>query len=169
MTLINRKSYSSTIPADQQPGMNKVIVANLTARGYLHIVAVRTNFDAAGTPTESFTDVLVHPDRALNIDVAKFDAVSLSGVTPRNAPGEPKPNTQYVWASGAQAIGRHLVKRVQLNGKDALEYAGIGVYATATAPEPQLEPAHDPMIDGPSAEELEEARLEAQILAEQNA
>ena len=169
MTLINRKSYSSTIPAAEQPGMNKVIVANLTARGYLHIVTIRTNFDAANKPIESFTDVLIHPDRALDVDVAKFDAVSLSGVTPRNAPGEPKPNTQYVWASGAQAIGRHLVKRIEVDGKPGLEYAGVGVYATATAPEPQPEPVHDSQIDGPSAEELEEAALEAQILAEQTA
>jgi hypothetical protein len=125
MATINRKSYSSTMPADQQPGIFKAIVVNTTMRGYLHLVAVRTSFDANNTPKEAFIDVLVHPDRAMTIDVQKFDAISVQGMSPRQAPGEARLNTQYVWANGINAFGKHLVKRTTEN---QLMYDGIGIY-----------------------------------------
>jgi hypothetical protein len=134
---IDRKSFSSILPASEQPEINKLIVANTTMRGYLHLVAVRTVFENE-QPIEKFTDVLIHPDRAADIDVAKFDAVSLQGLTPRLAPGEKRDNTTYHWGSGAKAIGKHLIKRMNAtepNTPDTLVYAGVGLYGT---PEPTV-------------------------------
>lgn len=138
MSRINRKSYNSTISANDQPGYNKVIVSNITGRGFAHIVTVRATFDEAGTMTEHFCDVLVHPDRAMDLDVQKFDCVTLNGTVERQPQsGVAKPNTRYVFAQGVQAIGKHLVNRIvdEATGETKLEYAGIGVFALATAPE----------------------------------
>lgn len=131
---INRMSFSSTIPAEKQQSINKVIVVNTTMTGYLHIVAVRTEIKNE-QPVEVFTDILIHPDRAANVDVAKFDAISIQGMKPRQAPGEARPNTTYAWAAGATAMGKHLVKPIKLEtGEDALELCGVGLYG-----EPQQE------------------------------
>lgn len=132
---INRKSFSSIIPADQQAKMAKVIVCNTTPRGYLHIVTVRTDI-VNEQEVEKFTDVMIHPDRAPFVDVAKFDAVSLQGLTPRNAAGEPKANTTYHWGQDVKAIGRHLVEQAIVGDtpgteKQVLVYAGVGIYGDA--------------------------------------
>ncbi len=130
---INRKSFSSIIPAEQQGSMNKVIVANTSPKGYLHLVMVRTTI-VNEQPVEQFTDVLIHPDRAATIDIAKFDAVSLQGLSPRLAPGEKRPNTSYHLAVGAKAVGRHLVEQVIVEDettkeeKQVLAFAGVGMY-----------------------------------------
>jgi hypothetical protein len=136
---INRKSFSSIIPADQQAKMAKVIVCNTTPRGYLHLVTVRTDI-VNEQEVEKFTDVMIHPDRAPLIDVAKFDAVSLQGLTPRLAAGEAKPNTTYHWGQDAKAIGRHLVEQAIVGDtpeteKQVLVYAGVGIYGV---PEPTV-------------------------------
>lgn len=130
---IDRKSFSSKLSPSEQPGINKLIVNNTTIRGYLHLVAVRTVFENE-QPIEKFTDVLIHPDRAAEIDVAKFDAITLMGLTPRLAPGEKRTNTTYHWASGAKAIGKHLIERINATEEgqaDTLVYAGVGIYGEA--------------------------------------
>lgn len=134
MATINRKSYSSTIPADKQPGILKVIVSNMTMSGFYRIVAVKTSYDAQGVGTDSFMDIMVNP-RDLGgeeLDIQKFDAISISGIQGRNVPngGAPAKNTTYVWARGVKAIGRHLVEKVtNEQGQQVLQYAGVGVYA----------------------------------------
>ncbi len=138
MSRINRKSYSSTIPAADQPGYAKVIVNNLTGRGFAHLVTVRATFDDAGIMTEHFVDILVHPDRAMDLDVQKFDAVTLNGTVERQPQGgTAKPNTRYVFAQDVRAIGKHLVTKLvdEATGEVKLEYAGIGLFALATAAE----------------------------------
>jgi|GEM_PF-5560312 len=140
MARINRKSYSSTIPADRQAGYAKVIVSNLGASGFAHYVTVRASFDDAGVMTEHFVDVLVHPDRAMDMDVEKFDCVTINGAVERDPQGgesRRKSNTRYVFAQSVTAIGKHLVKKLvdETSGETTLEYAGIGLYALATAAE----------------------------------
>ena len=139
MAQINRKSYSATIEPAKQPGYSKVIVANITPTGYMHIVAVRTTF-VNEKPVDSFTDVLIHPDRAGSVDIQKFDAVTFLGTSPRNAPGQAKEHTQYLWANGAQPFGKHLVSR---NENNELVYAGIGIYALAEGTPEPLDPASE--------------------------
>lgn len=124
---INRSTFSSTIPAEAQPSIAKVIVANITPKGYLHVTTVRTQI-VDSKPVEVFMDVLVHPDRACNANVQLFDAVSISGISGRQAPGEPRTNTDYVWASGISAIGKHLVEK-QADG--TLKNMGVGIFAIA--------------------------------------
>lgn len=138
MATINRKSFSSTIPAEKQPGILKVIVSNITMSGFYRIVAVRTKFDAQGVGTDEFMDIMVNPRdlQGETLDIQKFDAISLSGVQGRQVPngGEPQKNTTYVWARNIKAIGKHLVeKTTDEHGKPALVYAGVGMYATASA------------------------------------
>lgn len=135
---INRTVFSSKIPATEQASINKVIVANTTMRGYLHIVAVRTKIENE-KEVEVFTDLLIHPDRAAKMDVAKFDAISIQGFTPREAPGERKPNTEYGWAAGVTAVGKHLVEQAIVGDtpeteKQVLVYAGVGIYGPAPEP-----------------------------------
>jgi len=138
---INRKSYASTIAPADQPGILKCIVANTTMRGYLHIVGVRQSFDQlTGKATDHFVDLLIHPDRAGDVDIQKFDAFSIQGTSPRNAPGEPRENTVYQWANGVQPIGKHLVDR-QTDG--TLVYAGVGVYALASGEPEELDPSSE--------------------------
>lgn len=126
---INRTTFSTRIPAQEQSRIAKVIVANTTMRGYLHIVTVRTQV-VNDQEVELFQDVLIHPDRAASVDVAKFDAVTLMSLTPRNPAGEPRPNTTYHWAGGCKAIGKHLVEYV--DGPDSRQafLAGVGIYET---------------------------------------
>lgn len=127
---INRTTFSSIIPAQEQSRVAKVIVANTTMRGYLHLVTVRTAI-VNDVETEVFQDILIHPDRAANIDITKFDAITLQGLTPRNPAGEARTNTSYHWASGAKAVGKHLVEYAEgPNGREAF-LAGVGIYATA--------------------------------------
>lgn len=136
---INRTQFSSKLPATEQATINKVIVANTTMRGYLHIVAVRTKM-VNEQPVEVFTDLLIHPDRAAKIDVAKFDAISIQGFTPREAPGERRTNTEYGWAAGVTAVGKHLVEQAIVEDeqtgeeKQVLVYAGVGLYGPAPEP-----------------------------------
>jgi hypothetical protein len=137
MATINRKSFSSTIEPAKQPSILKVIVSNMTMSGFYRIVAVKTTFDAQGVGKDSFMDIMVNP-RDLGgeeLDVQKFDAISISGIQGRNVPngGEPQANTTYVWARNVKAIGKHLVEKVTTEqGQQVLQYAGVGVYATAS-------------------------------------
>lgn len=137
MVTINRKSFSATIAADKQPGILKVIVSNMTMSGFYRIVAVKTKFDEQGVGTDEFLDIMVNPRdlQGESLDVQKFDAISISGIQGRNVPngGEPQKNTTYVWARGIKAIGKHLVEKVtNEQGQQVLQYAGVGVYATAS-------------------------------------
>lgn len=128
---INRTKFSTLIPAQEQSRISKAIVVNTTMRGYLHIVSVRTQI-VNDQEIEVFQDVLVHPDRAASIDVTKFDALSFQGLTPRNAPGEPRPNTTYHWAQGVKAVGKHLVEYLtdENSGERQTFLAGVGIYMT---------------------------------------
>ena len=136
---INRKSYSATLPPSEQPGILKAIVVNTTMRGYLHIVGVRQSFDQlTGKATDHFVDLLIHPDRAVNVDIRKFDAFSIQGKSSRNAPGEPRENTTYEWANAVTPFGRHVVDRTP---DGTLVYAGVGVYALAGGQVEEIDPS----------------------------
>ena len=126
---INRTIFSSRIPAQEQSKIAKVIVANTTMRGYLHIVTVRTAV-VNDQEVEVFQDILFHPDRAANLDITKFDAISLQGLTPREPMGDARANTTYHWGSSAKAVGKHLVEYNEgPNGRETF-LAGVGIYAT---------------------------------------
>ena len=134
---INRKSFSSILPVAKQMGYAKVLSVSLTPAGYTRISTVRTAL-VDGKPVDHFTSVMIHPDRALGLDVAQFDAVSFSGIQPRQSPGEAQANTEYLWAKSVTAIGRHLVEpvldekgdEVIVEGKRQMAYAGLGIYGT---------------------------------------
>jgi hypothetical protein len=133
---INRKSFSSILPPEKQQGYLKVLSVSLTPAGYTRISAVRTQL-VYNKLVDKYTQVMIHPDRAVGLDVSQFDAVSFSGIQPRNAPGEPAPNTEYLWARGCNAIGKHLVETKELEDekthemKPVLVLAGLGIYSTA--------------------------------------
>jgi hypothetical protein len=127
---INRTKFSSRIAPQEQSKISKVIVANTTMRGYAHIVTVRTQI-VNDAEVECYQDILIHPDRAADIDIARFDAVSFQGLTPRQSPGDPRPNTTYHWAQGCKAIGKHLIERAKNKaGEDVVYLAGVGIYMT---------------------------------------
>lgn len=130
---INRTKFSTLIPAQEQSRISKAIVVNTTMRGYLHIVSVRTQI-VNDQEVECYQDILVHPDRAASIDVTKFDALSFQGLTPRNAPGEPRPNTTYHWAQNVKAVGKHLVEVLEDEHTHERQtfFAGVGIYMTQT-------------------------------------
>lgn len=130
---INRTAISAVLPATEALKSWKVRSVSVTPKGYCRIwasrVATVTQPDGTTTSTEQYLDVMM--DATIELpDVAQFDAISASGIKPRQAPGTAAERTMYVWAKGVTAFGRHTGTK-QADGTFVVD--GLSIYATATA------------------------------------
>lgn len=140
---INRTAFNATIEPSKAAGVAKVIASSTTINGYAHIVTVRTSFQD-GKPVEQYTDILIHPDRAADLDVQQFDAVMVNAPSQRQVLGEAKPNTQYIWAKGVKAVGRHTVNIEQVDGKRVVTPTGVQLYDLSVKQDEPEEKELDP-------------------------
>lgn len=130
---INRTNIASVLPATEALKSWKVRSVSLTPKGYVRIWASRTTTvtqpDGTSVNAEAYLDVMLSPGDGGELpDVQQFDAVSVSGVKPRQAPGTAAPNTTYLWGKGVTAFGRHTGEKAA-DGTFAV--TGLSIYATA--------------------------------------
>lgn len=128
---INRTNIACVLPATEAAKSWKVRSVSITPKGYCRVwasrVATATQPDGTVTEVEQYLDVMLDATAEIP-DVMQFDAISVSGIKPRQAPGTAQERTMYVWGKSVTPFGRHTGEKAA-DGKFTV--TGLSIYATA--------------------------------------